>query len=52
MILARLVGTGVSTQERPQVRGRELVSVHVIPRPHENIDLVLPLGRTPATSSK
>src|ERR1700752_4054750 len=25
----------------------ELVSVHVIPRPHENIDLVLPLGRTP-----
>ncbi|MCP4214864.1 MAG: BMC domain-containing protein [bacterium] len=24
----------------------ELVSVHVIPRPHENIDLALPLGRT------
>jgi microcompartment protein CcmL/EutN len=24
----------------------ELVSVHVIPRPHSNIDLVLPLGRT------
>ncbi len=24
----------------------ELVSVHVIPRPHPNIDLVLPLGRT------
>ena len=23
----------------------ELVSVHVIPRPHANIDLVLPLGR-------
>ena len=23
----------------------ELVSVHVIPRPHENIDLALPLGR-------
>jgi ethanolamine utilization protein EutM len=23
----------------------ELVSVHVIPRPHGNIDLVLPLGR-------
>lgn len=23
----------------------ELVSVHVIPRPHTNIDLVLPLGR-------
>lgn len=26
----------------------ELVSVHVIPRPHENIDLVLPLGRQPS----
>ncbi len=25
----------------------ELVSVHVIPRPHENLDAVLPLGRTP-----
>ena len=25
----------------------ELVSVHVIPRPHENIDLTLPLGRGP-----
>jgi microcompartment protein CcmL/EutN len=23
----------------------ELVSVHVIPRPHPNIDMVLPLGR-------
>jgi microcompartment protein CcmL/EutN len=23
----------------------ELISVHVIPRPHENIDSVLPLGR-------
>ena len=25
----------------------ELVSVHVIPRPHENLDAVLPLGRAP-----
>ena len=25
----------------------ELVSVHVIPRPHENIDQALPLGRAP-----
>jgi ethanolamine utilization protein EutM len=23
----------------------ELISVHVIPRPHDNIDMVLPLGR-------
>ncbi len=26
----------------------EIVSVHVIPRPHENLDRVLPLGRKPA----
>lgn len=26
----------------------ELVSVHVIPRPHSNIDLALPLGRKAA----
>lgn len=25
----------------------EVVSVHVIPRPHENVDKVLPLGRQP-----
>ncbi|MDV2495569.1 MAG: BMC domain-containing protein [bacterium] len=25
----------------------ELVSVHVIPRPHSNVDEVLPLGRQP-----
>ncbi len=25
----------------------EMVSVHVIPRPHANVDEVLPLGRTP-----
>ncbi|MCK6529789.1 ethanolamine utilization microcompartment protein EutM [Myxococcota bacterium] len=28
----------------------ELVSVHVIPRPHENLDLVLPLGRQPKSA--
>lgn len=32
---------------RQAQRVGELVSVHVIPRPHENIDEVLPLGRTP-----
>ena len=26
----------------------ELVAIHVIPRPHVNVDLVLPLGRTAA----
>ena len=33
---------------RAAERVGELVSVHVIPRPHENIDEVLPLGRKPA----
>jgi len=30
----------------------EIVSTHVIPRPHESVDLALPLGRKPAASSK
>ena len=29
----------------------ELVSVHVIPRPHANVDAVLPLGRKPGDGS-
>ena len=29
----------------------ELVSVHVIPRPHANVDKSLPLGRSPAETS-
>jgi microcompartment protein CcmL/EutN len=33
---------------RQAQRVGELVSVHVIPRPHETIDEVLPLGRAPA----
>ena len=31
--------------QRAAERVGELVSVHVIPRPHTNIDAVLPLGR-------
>jgi microcompartment protein CcmL/EutN len=31
--------------QRAAERVGELVSVHVIPRPHTNIDLALPLGR-------
>ncbi len=31
--------------QRAAERIGELVSVHVIPRPHANVDLVLPLGR-------
>lgn len=33
---------------RAAERVGSLVSVHVIPRPHANIDAVLPLGRKPA----
>ena len=36
--------------QRAAERVGELVSVHVIPRPHQNIDLVLPLGRNTAAS--
>lgn len=35
---------------RQAERVGELVSVHVIPRPHVNIDEVLPLGREPSES--
>ncbi len=34
--------------QRAAERVGELVSVHVIPRPHANIDAVLPLGRQAA----
>jgi ethanolamine utilization protein EutM len=37
---------------RAAERVGELVSVHVIPRPHENIDSVLPLGRQGKTEAK
>lgn len=30
----------------------ELVSVHIIPRPHQNIDASLPLGRTSKKAGK
>ena len=36
---------------RAAERVGELVSVHVIPRPHGNIDQVLPLGRGPSDVS-
>lgn len=35
---------------RQAQRVGELVSVHVIPRPHSNIDAVLPLGRKSSES--
>jgi microcompartment protein CcmL/EutN len=30
----------------------EIVSTHVIPRPHESVDAALPLGRRPVPSKK
>src|SRR6476469_4375279 len=36
---------------RAAERVGELISVHVIPRPHVNIDEVLPLGRQAATGT-
>ena len=38
--------------QRAAERVGELVSVHVIPRPHVNIDLVLPLGRRSQAASE
>ena len=39
------VKAAVEAGVRGAERVGEVVSVHVIPRPHTNIDLVLPLGR-------
>ena len=36
--------------QRAAERVGELVSVHVIPRPHPNVDSALPLGRTGGTA--
>ncbi|HAN32066.1 MAG TPA: ethanolamine utilization microcompartment protein EutM [Myxococcales bacterium] len=36
---------------RQAERVGELVSVHVIPRPHTNVDAAIPLGRQPSTKS-
>jgi microcompartment protein CcmL/EutN len=41
------VKAAVDAGARGAERVGEVVSVHVIPRPHENVDLTLPLGRGP-----
>ena len=41
------VKAAVEAGSRAAEKIGEVVSVHVIPRPHENIDLSLPLGRQP-----
>lgn len=43
------VKAAVEAGARGAERVGELVSVHVIPRPHANIDAALPLGRKGAT---
>lgn len=37
---------------RAAERVGELVSVHIIPRPHTNVDAALPLGRAPSAKKK
>ncbi len=41
------VRAAVDAGTRAAERVGEIVSTHVIPRPHENVDVTLPLGRTP-----
>lgn len=42
------VKAAVEAGTRGAERVGEVVSVHVIPRPHANVDRTLPLGRPPA----
>src|SRR5579872_1248783 len=42
------VKAAVEAGSRAAEKVGELVSVHVIPRPHSNVDAVLPLGRSEA----
>ena len=41
------VKAAVDAGARGAERVGEVVSVHIIPRPHENVDRALPLGRGP-----
>ena len=41
------VRAAVDAGTRAAERVGEIVSTHVIPRPHQNVDVTLPLGRTP-----
>ena len=40
------VKAAIEAGSRAAEKVSELISVHVIPRPHENVDQSLPLGRT------
>ena len=46
------VKAAVEAGARGAERVGQLVSVHVIPRPHDNIDSALPLGRQAAAPKK
>ena len=46
------VKAAVEAGARGAERVGQLVSTHVIPRPHDNIDAALPLGRQTATAAK
>ncbi len=45
------VKAAVEAGSRAAEKVGQLVSVHVIPRPHGNVDAVLPLGRTAETAN-
>ena len=41
------VRAALDAGSRAAERVGEVISVHIIPRPHESVDAVLPLGRNP-----
>jgi ethanolamine utilization protein EutM len=45
------VKAAVEAGSRAAEKVGQLVSVHVIPRPHQNVDSVLPLGRATSTET-
>jgi microcompartment protein CcmL/EutN len=42
------VKAAVEAGSRGAEKVGEVVAIHVIPRPHANVDVTLPLGRTPS----
>lgn len=45
------VRAALDAGSRAAERVGEVISVHIIPRPHTNVDEVLPLGRGPVTTT-
>jgi len=46
------VKAALEAGQRAAEKVGEVISVHVIPRPHSNVDLVLPLGRNAQAKSE